>query len=50
VFILSLSCPQGDADRPRPRAHQGAQVGDTCDDEAVFVEGTMGSGKRGGDG
>jgi hypothetical protein len=50
VFILLLFLWQGDADRPRPRARQGAQVESARDDKAAFVEGTADSGKRGGDG
>jgi hypothetical protein len=50
VLILVFFRLQGDADRPCPRARQGAQVGSARDDEAAFVEGAMGGGKRGGDG
>jgi hypothetical protein len=50
VLILVFFRSQGDADRPRPRARQGAQVWSTRDDEAAFVKGAMGGGERGGDG
>jgi hypothetical protein len=44
VLILVFFCSQGDVDRPRPRACQGAQVGSAHDDEAAFVEGGTGGG------
>jgi hypothetical protein len=50
VLILVFFRSQGDADRPRPRARQGTQVGSARDDEAPFVEGATGGGKHGGDG
>jgi hypothetical protein len=50
VLILVSFCSQGDADRPYPLTRQGAQVGSARDDEAAFVEGATGGGKRGGDG
>jgi hypothetical protein len=49
VFILVFSRSQGDADRPHPRARQGAHVGSARADEAAFIEGGMGGGKRGSD-
>jgi hypothetical protein len=50
--VLSLVCSrsQGDTDRPRPRARQGAQVGSTRADETALVEGATGGGKCGDDG
>jgi hypothetical protein len=41
-------CCQGDADHPRPRTCQGAQVEDIRDDRAVFREGATGGGEHGG--
>jgi hypothetical protein len=50
VLILVFFHSQGDADLPRPRARQGAQIGSTRDDKAAFVEGATGGSERGGDG
>jgi hypothetical protein len=47
---LSLSRRQGDADRSRPRACEGAQVRNAHDDEAVFREGAADGDMRGGEG
>jgi hypothetical protein len=49
VLIVLFSHSQGDADRPRPRTHQGTQVGSARDDKAEFVEGATSGGKRSGD-
>jgi hypothetical protein len=46
VLILVLFCSQGDADRPCPRACQGAQVGSARDDEAAFAEGATDGGEH----
>jgi hypothetical protein len=42
VLILVFSRSQGDADRPCPCAHQGAQVRSVCADKEAFIEGATG--------
>jgi hypothetical protein len=50
VFILVFFRSKGDANRPRPRACEGAQVGSARDNEAAFVKGATGGDEQGGDG